>query len=103
LLLNLTLVVGATLPRGGTISVGLSGTGEASSLSLRAAGTGARLPPGLSTALQGQIGAEELDTHTAVAQLARDLAAELGVELAAVEGQDAVELRVRTAAHATAR
>jgi histidine phosphotransferase ChpT len=103
LLLNLTLVVGATLPRGGTINVGLSASGEAPSLSLRAAGSGARLPAGLRTALEGQMGAESLDTHTAVAQLARELAAELGVELAAVEGQDAVELRVGKTAHATAR
>ena len=103
LLLNLTLVVGATLPRGGTISVGLSGSGEAASLSLRAAGTGARLTPGLRTALKGEMGADELDTHTAVAQLARELAAEIGVELAAIEGHDAVELRAGTAAHAIAR
>ena len=103
LLLNLSLVMGATLPKGGTIHIGLSGAGEGSLLSRRAAGAGASIPAGLRSALQGQLRAEDLDTHTAVAQLARDLAAELGVELTPVEGEDAVELRVRAAAHATAR
>lgn len=54
LLLNLLLVAGATIPRGGSITVETAGEGEEAGFRLRTEGVSARVPPHLQALLDGK-------------------------------------------------
>jgi histidine phosphotransferase ChpT len=63
LLLNMLLIAGQTIPRGGKITVEAIGSGDATGFKVRAAGTNAKIPPGVPPLLSGDGGAEALDAH----------------------------------------
>lgn len=63
LLLNMMLIAGQTIPRGGVITVDPIGEGEAMSFKVRSTGTNARLPQAVSGLLKGQPGEHAVDAH----------------------------------------
>jgi histidine phosphotransferase ChpT len=63
LLLNLLLIAGQTIPRGGKLTVDPTGSGETMGFKVRAAGANAKVPPGVPPLLAGEGGAEALDAH----------------------------------------
>lgn len=63
LLLNLTLLAGATIPRGGVIKVDAASGGMASGFRLTTQGVGARIPSSVSDLLAGLVPAGGLDAH----------------------------------------
>jgi histidine phosphotransferase ChpT len=82
LLLNLLMVAGATIPRGGTITVEPVGEGDAAGFKLRTEGTSARIPPHLQGLLDGE--ASEgggIDAHAVQPHYTGLLARAVGVEI----------------------
>lgn len=63
LLLNMVLIAGQTIPRGGTISVDPVGEGETTSFRVAASGINARLPAAVSGLLKGEPGEHAVDAH----------------------------------------
>jgi histidine phosphotransferase ChpT len=63
LLLNMLLIAGHAIPRGGTITVDSLGTGETAGFRVAAAGTNAKVPPAAPALLAGDFGGETPDAH----------------------------------------
>jgi histidine phosphotransferase ChpT len=63
LLLNMVLIAGQTIPRGGTINVDPIGEGDTMSFRVTANGANARLPQGLPALLKGESGDHAVDAH----------------------------------------
>jgi len=63
LLLNMLLIAGQAIPRGGTITVDGIGSGETTGFSLRAAGTNAKVSAAVPLLVAGDGGAEGVDAH----------------------------------------
>jgi histidine phosphotransferase ChpT len=63
LLLNMLLIAGQAIPRGGTLTVDAIGAGETMGFKVSAAGTNAKVPPAVPPLLTGESGAEGLDAH----------------------------------------
>lgn len=63
LLLNMLLIAGQTIPRGGQLTVDPIGSGESMGFKVSAAGANAKVPPAVSALLAGDAGAEALDAH----------------------------------------
>lgn len=63
LLLNMLLIAGQTIPRGGQLTVDPIGSGESTGFKVSAAGANAKVPPAVSALLAGDAGAEALDAH----------------------------------------
>lgn len=63
LLLNLVLVAGTTVPRGGEIKVTSTGEGEATEFVLEAAGPNARVPANVVQLISGQAPENRVDAH----------------------------------------
>jgi len=66
LLLNMVLIAGQTIPRGGTITIDPIGEGEAMSFKVRsngATGTNVRMPQAVPGLLKGQPGEHTVDAH----------------------------------------
>ena len=63
LLLNMLLLAGQTIPRGGTITVDGIGSGETTGFSIRAAGTNAKVAPAVPLLVAGDGGADGVDAH----------------------------------------
>jgi histidine phosphotransferase ChpT len=63
LLLNMVLIAGQTIPRGGTINVDPIGQGETMSFRVTAEGANARLPQALPALLRGESGDHAVDAH----------------------------------------
>lgn len=63
LLLNMMLIAGQTIPRGGTITVDPIGEGDTMSFKVRSNGTNARLPQAVPGLLKGQPGEHTVDAH----------------------------------------
>ena len=63
LLLNMLLIAGQVIPRGGTLTVDAIGSGENTGFKVTAAGTNARIPAAIPPLLAGQSGAEGVDAH----------------------------------------
>jgi histidine phosphotransferase ChpT len=64
LLLNMLIVAGQSIPRGGTLTVDPVGEGETLSFRITAAGLNARISPVVPTLLQGDTPADPVDAHT---------------------------------------
>jgi histidine phosphotransferase ChpT len=62
LLLNMLLIAGQTIPRGGTLTVDAVGSGETMSFKVTAAGANAKVPPAIPPLLTAETG-EGLDAH----------------------------------------
>jgi histidine phosphotransferase ChpT len=63
LLLNMLLIAGQTIPRGGQLTVDPIGSGEAMGFKVSAAGTNAKFLPAVPLLLSGDNGGEAVDAH----------------------------------------
>ena len=63
LLLNMLLIAGQSIPRGGKLSVDPIGAGETMSFTVTATGTNAKIPPAVPPLLAGESGDEPVDAH----------------------------------------
>jgi len=63
LLLNMLLIVGQAIPRGGKLSVDPIGAGESMSFKVSATGTNAKIPPAVPPLLAGEDGGTPIDAH----------------------------------------
>jgi histidine phosphotransferase ChpT len=63
LLLNLLLVAGQTIPRGGRLTVDPIGAGDSMGFKVSAAGVNAKVPPAVAALLAGDAGETALDAH----------------------------------------
>jgi len=90
LLLNLLLIAGQTIPRGGQLTVDPIGAGEAMGFKVSAAGANAKVPPAVASLLAGEAG-EGLDAHRIQPFYAGLLARDCGAKTAmAMEGEAVV-------------
>jgi len=80
LLLNMLLVAGQTIPRGGQLTVDPIGAGETMGFKVTAAGTNAKVLPAVAALLGGDAGSEALDAHRIQPFYAALLAKECGVK-----------------------
>jgi histidine phosphotransferase ChpT len=63
LLLNMLVIAGQAIPRGGKISVEPAGSAGSVGFKITAAGTNAKVPPAVPPLLAGEIGGEGIDAH----------------------------------------
>jgi histidine phosphotransferase ChpT len=63
LLLNMLVIAGQTIPRGGRISVEPIGSGDSMGFRISAAGINAKVPPAVPSLLTGEGSGEGLDAH----------------------------------------
>jgi histidine phosphotransferase ChpT len=91
LLLNMLLIAGQTIPRGGKLTVDPIGEGESMGFKVSAAGTNAKVMPSVPPLLAGEAGPEGLDAHRIQPFYASLLAKACGVTAAiAMEGDNVV-------------
>lgn len=85
LLLNMLLIAGQGIPRGGAITVDPIGSGDTMGFKISATGPNAKIPPGSPPLLAGETGGETLDAHRIqpfyAGLLARDCAVKAGISL----------------------
>ena len=87
LLLNLLLIAGQTIPRGGRLTVDPIGAGDTMGFKVSAAGPNAKVPPAVAALLAGETGDAPLDAHRIQPFYANLLAQAAGVKVAmAMEG-----------------
>jgi histidine phosphotransferase ChpT len=98
LLLNLVLIALGGIPRGGTLNVALTGD----SMSVWAEGEGARVSQELSSMLAGEMPEDGLDARSIQLQYSLDLAQSLGLSIAAVPHDGALEVNAAPRAVAAA-
>jgi histidine phosphotransferase ChpT len=82
LLLNMLLIAGQTIPRGGQITVDPIGSGETVGFKVSAAGANAKVPPAVASLLAGEAGSEALDARRIQPFYAGLLARDCGVSTA---------------------
>jgi histidine phosphotransferase ChpT len=63
LLLNMLLIAGQSIPRGGNLTVDPIGAGDALGFKISASGANAKIPAAIPPLLTGEGGIEELDAH----------------------------------------
>ena len=90
LLLNLLLIAGQTIPRGGQLTIEPVGSGDAMGFKVRAAGTNAKIQPAAASLLAGETGSEGLDAHRIQPFYASLLAKDCGVKTAVAMDGEAV-------------
>jgi len=90
LLLNLLLIAGQTIPRGGRLTVDPIGAGESMGFKVSAAGANAKVPPAVAALLAGETGDTPLDAHRIQPFYASLLAQASGVKVAMVMEGEAV-------------
>ncbi|MBS7537462.1 histidine phosphotransferase ChpT [Ancylobacter lacus] len=92
LLLNLLMVAGATIPRGGVMAVEQTGEGEEIGFRIATCGSHARIPPHLEGLLAGEPSeGGSIDAHGVQPHYTGLLAREVGVRIAlALEGEGVV-------------
>ena len=91
LLLNMLLIAGQTIPRGGQLSVDPIGSGESMGFKVSAAGANAKVAPAVASLLTGEAGSEALDAHRIQPFYAGLLAKACGVKAAmAMDGEAVV-------------
>jgi histidine phosphotransferase ChpT len=91
LLLNLLLIAGQTIPRGGQLTVDPIGAGETLGFKVSATGTNAKVPPAVAALLTGDTGGTALDAHRIQPFYAHLLAQAAGVKAAmAMDGEKVV-------------
>ena len=90
LLLNLLLVAGQTIPRGGQLTVNPIGEGESMGFKVSAAGINAKIQPAVAALLAGDDGGAGLDAHRIQPFYASLLAQASGVKVAMAMDGDTV-------------
>ncbi|MDQ0394951.1 histidine phosphotransferase ChpT [Labrys monachus] len=88
LLLNLLVVAGSTIPRGGSIDARVTGDAEAPTFDILALGSHSRIPAGLTSLLAGEPESGTLDSHAIQPYYAGLIsrAASMAVRVQAVDG-----------------
>ena len=85
LLLNMLLIAGQAIPRGGSLTVDPIGSGEGMGFKVSAAGQNAKVPPAAPPLIAGDLGGETLDAHRIqpfyTGLLARDCGVKAGIAL----------------------
>jgi histidine phosphotransferase ChpT len=89
LLLNMLILAGQTIPRGGTLTVDPIGSGDAMSFSIRAAGANAKISPAVLPLLKGEP-AEGVDAHKIQPFYAGLLARDCGLNVSMTAEADSV-------------
>ena len=92
LLLNMLVIAGQAIPRGGRISVDPVGSGESTGFKVTAAGTNAKVPPAVPALLTGEASGEGLDAHRIQPFYAGLLARACGVKATIAMDGEAVVL-----------
>ncbi|OYX85811.1 MAG: histidine phosphotransferase, partial [Azorhizobium sp. 32-67-21] len=92
LLLNLALLAGTTIPRGGVITASAPAGGSAVGFVLTTAGPSARIPAALPDLTAGRAPADGLDAHAIQPYYAGLLARECGLVIAFSQDGDTVTL-----------
>ncbi len=90
LLLNLLLIAGQTIPRGGRLTVEPIGGGDSMGFKVSAAGVNAKVPPAVAALVAGETGDTPLDAHRIQPFYASLLAEASGVKVSMVMEGDAV-------------
>jgi histidine phosphotransferase ChpT len=98
LLLNLCLIAAATIPRGGVISVDLSGGDDSVALRVASQGPNARLAHGVADLLAGRPEGGKVDAHTIQPYFAGLVARECGMIVEVVTRADGIVFQTRSAA-----
>jgi histidine phosphotransferase ChpT len=91
LLLNLSQIAGATIPRGGVIEVDIHGEGEAATLHVKSSGASARLQPAHADLLSGRLENAKVDSHTIQPYFAGLVARDCKMKLEIVQGAEGFE------------
>jgi histidine phosphotransferase ChpT len=84
LLLNLSQIAAATIPRGGVVEVDVAGEGDAASLKVMSRGANARLQAGFADLLSGD--STKVDAHTIQPYFAGLVAKECGMKITVEQG-----------------
>lgn len=95
LLLNLILLAGTTIPRGGIIRVTGSGEGDAIAFALVSTGQNARIPQAIASLALGVVPEGGLDAHSIQPFYAALLAQECGLAIAFAQDGDTVTVSAR--------
>jgi histidine phosphotransferase ChpT len=95
LLLNMLLLAGGTIPRGGTITVEPIGEGDALSFRIATAGLNARIPPAVPGLVAGDNGGAPIDGHAIQPFYAGLLARSVGLTIALAQEGDAIVLTAK--------
>lgn len=95
LLLNMLLIAGQTIPRGGTLSVDPVGEGESMGFRITAAGANARIPQAVPALLAGSSENGSVDAHAIQPFYAGLLARACGLELSLEAEGDAIVIATR--------
>lgn len=101
LLLNLCLVVNATIPRGGVMTVDLTGEGDSVALQVGSKGANAKLASGVGALLAGQPESGAVDAHTIQPYFTGMVARECGMEIEVGMAPETITISARPKAHAT--
>lgn len=102
LLLNLILMAGHAIPRGGVIKVVVTGAAEMPTFTLTCEGTNARIPANAESFLAGDTGDHTPDAHMIQPIYAGLLAKAAGMAVSVVKDGDAVVFRAEPKVEATA-
>lgn len=95
LLLNLSQIAAATIPRGGVVEVEVAGEGEAANLTVSSKGANARLQAGFADLLSGA--ASKVDAHSIQPYFAGLVARECGMTIAVEQGPEGFAFRAEPA------
>ncbi len=93
LLLNLILMAGHAIPRGGIIEVVVTGPAETPIFALACKGTNARIPANFQDALEGRLGDHSADAHSIQPIYAGLLAKAAGMSVTITKDEDVVVFR----------
>jgi len=100
LLLNLLLLAGQTIPRGGTVTIDPIGTGDTLGFKLTAAGLNARIPQAVPGLLAGETADHPVDAHGIQPMFAGMLARACGLTVVLASSDDGITLTAEPAAAA---
>jgi histidine phosphotransferase ChpT len=95
LLLNLCLIAQSTIPRGGVISVDLSGQDDSLAMRVQARGVNPRLATGVADLVAGRPESGAVDAHTIQPYFAGLVARECGMEVAITVEAESVTFEAR--------
>ena len=100
LLLNLCLIAAASIPRGGVLTVDVTGEGDAVELHLTSRGPNARLAAGVTELIAGRPEGDRVDAHSIQPYFAGLVARECGLEVTVSTEPDGVTFAARPVAPA---